>query len=102
MGTSEITHAVVVVRQIGPTKQAKLLLAEKRGSGFAIQVLREEGEVPSYPVVHQESPGVFHEFYDRENSVTVTNEVFVYEHLEATATLFYYKGGELRELLISD
>jgi hypothetical protein len=40
-GTGEITHAVVVVRQLGPTKQAKLLLAEKRGSGFAIQVLRE-------------------------------------------------------------
>lgn len=95
-------YAVVIVRQIKDVKQAKLLLLEKHASDFAIQTLREQNEIPSYPVVHKEPPGVYREFYDRESTIKVTNDVFVYEHLEATATLFYYKDGRYRELLISD
>jgi hypothetical protein len=101
-GPGTIGYAVVVVRQAGDVKQAKLVLLEKQKTSYAIQLLREQGEVPSYPVVHKEPPGVYREFYDRESTVKVVNDVFVYEHLEATATLFYYKDGKYQELLISD
>ena len=101
-GTGEVGYAVVIVRQTKDIKQAKLLLIEKQKTSYAIQLLREQNEVPSYPVVHKEPPGVYREFYDRESTTKVTNDVFVYEHLEATATLFYYKDGKYQELLISD
>jgi len=95
-------YAVVIVRQINGTKQAKLVLVRQSKSGYAIQVLREEKKVPSYPVVHKEPPGEYRYIYDRKITIKAVRDVFVYEHLEATATLFYYKDGNLRKLLISD
>lgn len=101
-GPGEIGYAVVIVNQTKDAKQAKLLLVEKQKTGYTIQLLREQSEVPSYPVVHKEPPGVYREFYDRESTVRVANDAFVYEHLEATAMLFYYKDEKYQELLISD
>lgn len=101
-GSGEETYAVLIVRQVAQTKQAKLLLLEKTNATYTIRVLREEEEVPSYPVVHREPPGIYRYFYDRQNTIDALHDVFVYEHLEATATVFYYKDGEYQQLLISD
>lgn len=101
-GPGKVGYGVVIVRQVKEIKQAKLLLLEKLQTNYTMQQLREQNEVPSYPVIHKEPPGIYREFYDRQNTVKVLSDVLVYEHLEATATLFYFKDGKYQELLISD
>lgn len=96
------SYAVVMFRKQMGSNEAIMLLIQAKGSGYDIQKLREEKDIPSYPVIHSEPPGIYREFYDRQSTIQAEFEVFVYEYLEATATLFYYKGGQVRHILISD
>lgn len=95
-------YAVVLIREQARDKAAILVLVESNGSSYDMRTIREEKSPSSYPVVHTEPPGTYREFYDRQVTINTQLDGFVYEHLEATATLFYYKDGQLKELLISD
>jgi hypothetical protein len=95
-------YAVVVIREHMANREARMLLILKNDSGYEIRKLREEKLIPSYPVVHSEPPGVYREFYDRQTTIHIQSDVFIYEHLEVTATLFYYRDGQIRDILISD
>lgn len=101
-GRDILSYAAVMIRGQMGRNEAIMLLIQDKGSGYDIQKLREEKDIPSYPVVHSEPPGKYREFYDRQSTIQAEFEVFVYEYLEATATLFYYKGGQVRHILISD
>ncbi len=101
-GPGEKSYAVVIVRTTEGLKEGKLLVLEKGEGGYEIELLREERDLSRFPVVHTGPPVKYREFYDRQKTIIPEHEVIVFELMESTATVYYYKAGEYLQLLISD
>lgn len=100
--SGETAYAVVIVRTVRELREARLVLLYLQDGGYRIELLREQADFASYPVVHKGSPGSYSAFYDKERRIEAKHETIVFEILEATATVFYWEAGEFRDLLISD
>lgn len=98
-----IEYAILVFREISEKKHTKLLLLKSDTSGiYHSTVLYFENDVTNLPVIYRRPAGKYSDFYNDKKSIVTKSDVIVYEHIEASAIVFYNKNGKYRQILISD
>ena len=96
-------YAVLIISQAKTMKRTQLLILTMRGSrNYDSQVLYVENNVSNFPAIHKEPPGQYTDFYEEKKTIEAKTDVIIYEHIESSALVFYYKNGKFRRLLVSD
>lgn len=100
---TESDYAVLIIPKKNTTKEAKLLTLNKVvGEKLSVKLLYEDKNITNYPVIYKSNPGQYYDFYDSKKSIVTKNDVIIYEHIEASAIVFYYIDGKYKQLLTSD
>ncbi len=96
------SYAIALIRKnpSGKLEEQLLLLAPKGRTLSRLVVVRPTLVVSPF-VVWRVPPGKY-SGVDKDESVSVEHDSFVYEKIEATATQYYFVNGHLRSLLTAE
>ena len=94
-GNGQISYGLVLLSKEG--LRAVILLDDN--GHYAAQILFSDKE--DLEVVHTAEPGPAYEF-ETNRRVDIPHQSFVFEHLESSATHYYWRDGKVESVTISD
>ncbi len=97
-----MSYAVLLVPVDSKDLRYKLLVSRNASDAVPrLEVLLSGTVITRRQVIYTASPGKYVEFYGGK-SVRLYLDGLAFETMEASVTLFYFRGGSFRRLLVSD
>lgn len=94
-------YAVLLILILPKVRSAELVLVQKRRAKWESLVLHQETKVGNFPVVYRAASGNYRDLVSGKD-IHVTSNAAIYEHIEASALLFYEERNRYRHAVIAE